>query len=273
MQVLDRLFGCSKPVIAMVHLPPLPGRPDYEAATGMSRILDAVGRDLEILQDSGVDAVLFCNEADLPYQLRVGPEVPAAMAHTIGRLRESIRVPFGVNVLWDPTATLAVAAATGATFVREVFTGVYESEMGLIEPRIGDLAAYRVAIGCKQVALFDNVSPEFASSIGHRGVADRARAAVYMGMEAVLISGAAAGVPLNMSDLRSAKEAVPNAPVLANTGVRIETVAEILEYADGVIVGTALKRDGHTWNEVDRDRSLHFMDRVRDTREKGSARG
>ena len=125
-----------------------------------------VGRDLETLQGAGVDGVLFCNENDIPYQLVVGPEIPAAMAAVIGELRASVRVPFGVNILWDAKSTLAVARATGATFIREVLTGVFESDLGVIAPSIGDLAGYRTAIGADDVAFFDNISP---------GVQQRAR--------------------------------------------------------------------------------------------------
>jgi len=39
--------------------------------------------------------------------------------------------PFGVDYLWDAPAALAVAAASGASFIREVATGAYESDMGL----------------------------------------------------------------------------------------------------------------------------------------------
>lgn len=78
-----------------------------------------------------MDAVMFCNEHGLPYSTSVGIEAAAAMAAILGRLRSSIRVPFGVNLLWDPRASLAVARATGAAFVREVFTGVFESDIHL----------------------------------------------------------------------------------------------------------------------------------------------
>ena len=127
-----------------------------------------MARDLDVLQEAGVDGVLFCNEKDYPYQLKVGAEIAAAMAATVGRLRERIRVPFGVNLLWDPMASLAVARATGASFIREVLTGVYESDLGIIAPHIGDIAGYRTAIGAADVALFDNISPEFSSPLGTR---------------------------------------------------------------------------------------------------------
>jgi membrane complex biogenesis BtpA family protein len=257
---LAEKFGTTKPVIAMVHFPGLPGRPRHDRAAGRAHLVDVVGRDLGVLQDAGVDGVLFCNEADLPYQLAVGPEIPAAMAAVIGELESSVRIPFGVNILWDARASLALARATGASFIREVLTGVYESDLGMISPAIGDLAAYRDAIGASDVALFDNISPEFSSAIGSRGIADRAKGAAFLGVDAILISGPAAGVPFAMSDLVAAKDAVPDTPVVANTGARAEALADIFAVADAVIVGTSLKVDGVTWNPVDPARAQRFMD-------------
>ncbi len=270
MDTLEGIFGTAKPVIAMLHFPGLPGRPLHDVAAGSGRLQDVVGRDLATLQDAGVDGVLFCNEADHPYQLKVGPEIPAAMAATIGALRADIRVPFGVNILWDAVASLALARATGARFIREVLTGVYESDLGMIEPQIGEIAGYRTMIGAADVAMFDNILPEFASAIGSRGVAERARGAAFLGMDAILISGPAAGVPFAMSDLRAAKNAVPDTPVIANTGVRADRVAEIFSVADGAIVGTSLKVDGVTWNVVDPDRARSLMDAVRTFRARPS---
>jgi len=259
---LEQRFGTAKPVIAMLHFPGLPGRPQHDREAGSRHLVDVVGRDLQVLQDAGVDAVLFCNEADIPYQLVVGPEIPAAMAAVIGELRSSIRVPFGVNILWDAKASLALARATGATFVREVFTGVYESDMGLIAPALGDLAAYRENIGAGNVAIFDNITPEFSSTIGTRSVAERAKSASFLGVDAILISGPEAGVPFAMSDLLAAKEAVPHTPVFANTGVQAERLDEILAVADGVIVGTSLKVGGITWNPVDPARARALVERA-----------
>jgi len=266
MDSLTRIFGISKPVIAMLHLPGLPGRPRHDRSAGTAAAVESVGRDLEALQAAGVDGVLFCNEADIPYQLTVGPEITAAMASVVGQLRAEVRVPFGVNLLWDPIASLAVARATGAQFIREVLTGVYESDLGMIEPRIGEITGYRSAIGGDDIALFDNIAPEFASAVGSRGVAERARGAAFLGMDAILISGPAAGVPFEMSDLRAAKEAAPDVAVVANTGVRAERLGEIFAVADGAIVGTSLKVDGHTWNPVDPDRAHRLMDAARGAR-------
>jgi hypothetical protein len=252
------LFGVDKPIVAMVHLAALPGRPGHAREAGMRPIVDAVARDVETLQAAGVDGLLFCNEADLPYQLRVGPEAAAATAAVIGEVRSAIRRPFGVDLVWDPIASLAVARATGACFVREVLVGVYESDLGVMRPDYGSIADYRTNIGAGSVALFSNITPEFARPLGHRTIPERARSAVYLGVDALLISGPLTGTATDIDQLRAAKAAVPQTPVLA--------------VADGAIVGTHLKRDGITWNPVDRARAIRFMEAVGSAREPAGVR-
>ena len=260
---LRDLFGVDKPIIAMLHLPGMPGRPRQDRAAGIDRLVDSVANDIAVLQATGIDGFLFCNEADLPYQLQVGLEVSASMAAVIGRVRPEIRRPFGVDLVWDPQASLAVARATGADFVREAITGVSESDLGLMQPDFGAIAGYRTAIGAGSVMLFGNITPEFGSSLGRRDIAARAMSAAFLGLDAVLISGQITGTPTDLDDLRAAKAAIPETPVLANTGVRAETVGEILSVADGALVGTSLKVGADTWNPVDPDRAARFMDAAR----------
>jgi uncharacterized protein len=249
--LLHNLFGTPKPVIAMLHARALPGRPRHDPAPGLKPILDALARDLDALQAAGVDGLLFCNEADLPYRLETGPETAAAMAALIGELNQEIHVPFGIDIVWDPVASLAVARATGACFVREVFTGVYESDLGLMKPAS--------EANQRDVAVFANITPEFASPLGHRTTAERARGAVFLGVDAILITGPITGLPTSLEELQTVKAAVPGTPVLASTGVTVGTIKRTLEAADGAIVGTHLKHDGVTWNPVDPVRAAAFM--------------
>jgi uncharacterized protein len=259
MQTLQELFQTDKPVIAMCHLAALPGRPRHDVAGGMGAVVEGLRRDVHALQDAGVDGLLFCNENDIPYQLQVGPEIPSAMAAVIAELKPELRLPFGVNILWDARASLALARAVHARFVREVFTGVFESDMGLFAPQYGELAAYRHAIGADDVAIFANITPEFSRSVSDRPVADRARGAAYMGVDALLISGVQAGVSAEFSDLEAARSAAGGVPVLANTGVNHDNVQAVLRVADGIIVGTSLKVDGSTWNPVDPERARRLV--------------
>jgi membrane complex biogenesis BtpA family protein len=189
------------------------------------------------------------------------------MASLIGVLKSEITVPFGVNVLWDPMATIALGVATGAGFVREIFTGTYASDMGPWTPDAGKAMRYRNRLGRPDMAMLYNVSAEFAHSLDQRPLADRARSAVFSSIpDAVLVSGQITGEAAALPDLEAVKAVLPDIAVMANTGVKHETVGDVLSIADGCIVGSSLKVDGDTWKPVDPDRARAFMDLARKAR-------
>lgn len=264
---LTKLFGTTKPVIAMVHCGALPGAALYNAEAGLDGLVAAARADLSALQDAGFDAVMFGNENDRPYEFSVDTASTATMAYIIGQLKAEITVPFGVNVLWDPMSTVALAAATGAQFCREIFTGTYASDMGPWTPDAGQAMRYRNRLGRPDLAMLFNVSAEFADSLDRRPLADRARSAVFSSVpDAVLVSGAITGEAARMEDLEAVKAVLPDTPVMANTGVKHATVADVLRVADGCIVGSALKIDGDTWNPVDPERARDFMAKAKAAR-------
>jgi uncharacterized protein len=263
---LKAVFAVDKPIVAMAHLPPLPGTPLYDDAGGPDAIVESVRRDVEILTRSGFDAVLFCNEGDRPYQLSASLEGVAMMARVVAEVAPP-DLPFGVDYLWDADAALSIAAVTGASFIREVATGVYESDMGLWAPDAGKLLRRRRQLYAQNVAVFMNITPEFASTLGTRDIATTARSVSVSSLaDAILVSGPMAGAEPSLEAVREAKRGSPDTPVFANTGVKSTNVAEFLAVADGVIVGSDLKVDGGTWNPVDPERADRFMAEVRRVR-------
>jgi membrane complex biogenesis BtpA family protein len=267
MSWLNELFGVKKPIIAMCHMPALPGDPGYDEAKGLDWVLECARRDLDALQEGGVDGLMFSNEASLPYLTKVEPVTYVTMARVIGELRREISVPYGVNVLWDPKASIDLAMATGALFVREIFTGLYASDFGMWNTNCGEVVRHQHAIHAEHIKLLFNIVPEAAVYLGYRDVAEIARSTVFNAKpDALCVSGLTAGVASSAETLRRVKDAVPQIPVLANTGVRPDNLREQLGIADGAITGTAFKRDGYIWNEVDTKRVREFMSVARTCR-------
>jgi membrane complex biogenesis BtpA family protein len=248
----------------MAHVPALPGTPRQRRGSSRAELVARVRADVEHLLAAGVDAVMFCNEDDRPYELHADLATVAAMASIVTEVAPSDR-PFGVDVLWDAHAAMALAKATGAAFMREVVTGVYESDMGLWAPDAAELMRYRSRIDAEDVLVLANVTPEFASPLGTRSVGQRAKSAVVSSLvDAILVSGPMAGAEPDISALAEARDAVGGAvPVLMNTGATAENIRRFLGVADGVIVGSSLKVDGQTWNPVEPGRVQRFMDQVR----------
>src|SRR3972149_5606248 len=98
-----QLFPHRKPIIAMAHVPPLPGTPLYDEQAGMKGIVASVKSDLEVLLDADFDAVMFCNEGDRPYTFRAGYDGVATMTRVVAELAPHNRL-FGVDFLWDADA-------------------------------------------------------------------------------------------------------------------------------------------------------------------------
>ena len=252
-----------KTVVAMVHVPALPGSPEYDSSTGMNKIIDSVVVDLEALQSGGVDAVMFGNEFDRPYVLKAPPEGLAALASVIGQVKSMIKIPFGVNYLWDPVATVALAVATDANFAREIFTGVYASDMGLWTPDCAGAARLRSSQGRSDLQMIFNINAEFATSLDTRPLAIKAKSAVFSSKaDVVCVSGPMTSMGVDQTELREAREALPETPLLANTGVNIDTVADIFSLTDGCVIGSHLKHNGDTWSAVDPERVMKFMEKV-----------
>ena len=261
--VFDFLGSKKKVVVAMAHIGALPGSPLYDSAGGLDRLIEGVIRDVGHLQAGGVDAILFGNENDRPYVFKAGPEGVAAMTAVVQAVKPFLSVPFGVNYLWDPIASVAIGAATGAKFVREIFTGVFASDMGLWQPDCAAASRLRHNLGRDDMKMLFNINAEFAHSLDARPNELRAKSAVFSSLaDAILVSGPITGEPVDRSELQKVCATVKNIPVFANTGVNIDNVREVLALASGVIIGTHFKIDGDTWNAVDGERVKRFMDVV-----------
>jgi membrane complex biogenesis BtpA family protein len=261
------VFRTNKPIIAMCHLLALPGDPGYDKSGGICEVIRAARKDLIALQEGGVDAIMFSNEFSLPYLTHVESITVAAMARVIAELLSDIQVPFGVNVLWDPCASLDLAVVVGAKFVREIFTGVYASDFGMWNTDAGNTIRHQHRIGGEDVKLLFNIVPESAVYLAERDIAMIAKSTVFNNRpDALCVSGLVAGVQTDTSLLKKVKEAVPDTVVFANTGVCLDNVDEELLIADGAVVGTTFKFDGRFENHVDQQRVKAFMNKIKDFR-------
>lgn len=264
---LTDVFKSPKPVIAMLHLSALPGDPGYDMTAGISAVVARAKRELDALQAGGVDGVMISNEFSLPYLTQTEPITAISMARVIAELLPDLSVPYGVNVLWDGRASIDLAVATGAQWVREIFTGVYASDFGLWNTNVGEVARHRQRIGAGQVKLLFNIVPESARYLGDRSLQSITQSTVFAtSPDGICVSGLTAGAPTDSQSLKIVKDAAGNVPVFVNTGVRDDNAAEQLAIADGAVVGTYFKEDGVFENRVSLPRVQKLMAAVRDFR-------
>lgn len=270
---IETMFQVKKPIIAMLHLDALPGDPRFRRGTRMDQIAAHARADLRALQDGGVDGVLFSNEFSLPYQRKMDMVTPAAMGYVIGALRDELRVPFGVDAISDGAATLELAAAVNADFVRGTFSGVYVGDGGFYSNDFSALLRRKAALGLDGLKMLYFINPESDRSMDSRPLADIAASTIFKAHpDGLCISANAAGQDVDEALIASVKERNPEVAVLCNTGCRPDTIARKLSVGDAAVVGTYFKENGRFENErgenvrVDEGRVKEFMEAVRAVR-------
>lgn len=273
-----RLFGRRGALIGMLHLRPLPGAPRYRSEDGMNAVLEQALSEARMLEDAGFDGVIIENGWDIPFVKpdQIGPETVAALTVITDRVNQAIDLPVGVNCLANAVeASIAVAAATGAAFVRaNQWVNAYVANEGFIEGRAGLVTRYRHAIRADQVTVWADVQVKLGSHAitADRSLAEQARDADWFDADALIVTGSRLADPPIAEDLRTVREA-SSLPVVAGSGVRPENLATILECADAVIVGSALK-DGDVWHGAMSKDAVLELARERDRfRDAGEARG
>src|SRR5512132_220426 len=246
----------SMRLIGMVHVPPLPGSPRW--AGSMERVSAAALADARALVNNGMDAVLVENWGDAPFTPgRVEPATVAAMSVVAGEVRKALpRTHLGVNVLKnDARAALAVAAAVGAEFIRvNVHAGAVLADQGIVQSDAYGTLRDRRLLGA-DVAIFADVGGKHAVPLGPVDIDQTARDLVHRGLaDALVVSGPATGQATPLSEVKRVRSAVGEVPLLIGSGVTAESAAELLSVADGLIVGTSVKRDGDVRLPVERAR-------------------
>lgn len=270
----ETIFHVKKPIIAMLHLDPLPGDPRWYCSNTMENVVQHALQDLKSLQNGGVDGILISNEFSLPYQRHMNFVTPAAMAYVVGRLREHIRVPFGVDCISDGEATIELAAAVGADFVRGTFCGVYVGDGGLYNNDFSALLRRKAALHLHNLKMLYFINPESDRNLDTRPLADIAKSTIFKAHpDGLCISANAAGQDVDDDLIHSVKESNPEVVVLCNTGCRPDTIARKLRFADAAVVGTYFKEGGKLENaclenlRVDENRVKKFMTEVRSFRQ------
>lgn len=259
----------ATPVIGVLHVPALPGAPANTLS--FREIREFVARDAEAYASGGIDALILENFGDVPfYPTRVPPETVAFLTALACETRARSPQPLGINVLRnDGESALAVAAASGAAFIRvNVYTGARVADQGILQSRAHAIQRLKRTLA-SEVLVFADVAVKHSAPLGERALEDEVEDAIQRALaDAVIVTGEATGKPASLDAIRTARVAAHETPVFVGSGAREETIAEILTAADGVIVGTSLKRDGHIASPVDAERVRRFMDAVRALRER-----
>ncbi len=270
---LDQLFSVAKPVIATLHLMPLPGAPFYHGQ-GMAELLQHTMDETRDLIDAGVDGLIVENHGDIPFVKpdKFGYETVAAMTYIGAQVQEyaaSYGRPVGVNCLANAAIpALAIAKAIGASFVRvNQFVNAYVANEGFVEGLAGEILRYRASIKAEDIGVFTDVHVKHGSHsiVADRSVTEQAKDALFFCSDVLICTGNRTGDAPDEAEIKSIKT-TPNTPVLIGSGLDCANVSRLLSIADGAIVASYFKADGVWYHKVAKERVLQFMEQVHHVR-------
>ncbi|MEZ4985039.1 MAG: BtpA/SgcQ family protein [Saprospiraceae bacterium] len=242
----------------MLHVPALPGTPAAQGA--VQEIIDKVSEEASLLKEAGVDALMLENMHDTPYLARqVGPEIVAVMtAAALAVKRIAGALPCGIQILAGANKeALAVALAADLQFIRaEGFVFGHVADEGWINSDAGELLRYRRMIDAAHIGIFTDIKKKHSahSVTADVDLAETAHAAQFFRADGVIVTGTATGQPAKKDDLYTVKQACPSLPLLVGSGITPDNLHLYKSVADGFIVGSSLKKEGHWANPLDPSR-------------------
>ena len=252
------------PVVAMIHLPPLPGAGNYDGAP-VDDIATRALAEAELLRDAGFSWLLLQNTHDAPTRARVPAATLTAMSAIGAGVREVFGGSIGVNVHKnDGAGALAVAHAIGATFVRvKVLVGAWVGPEGLLTGNAQEVADLRRALG-SDIEVWSDLGELTSVPLGEVG---RDVLADWAGR-----FGAAHRLIVTEDDVDASAAAVAEArrgsglPILIGGRTFPDTVGQALRASDGIIVGSCLREGNRTTGDLSKDRAEAYMGAVTDAR-------
>lgn len=264
-------FGVSRALIGVVHLQALPGTPGSKL--DIAAITSIAVAEARAYEEAGFHGVMIENTHDRPYlKTAVGPEITAAMAVIGAEIRKAIALPLGVQVLAGAnTCALAVALASGATFVRvEGFVFAHVADEGLIEACAGALLRYRRAIGAEHIQVFADIKKKHSAHALTTDVdiVETAKAAEFFAVDGVIVTGVATGEPADPNEVNTVGRAV-SVPTLVGSGITVENINDY-KNADAFIIGSSIKQNGLWSNPIDAQRARALV-RAFETEMRGAA--
>lgn len=270
---LKEIFSIPKPIIATLHLLPLPGAPYYQGQS-IDEILQYTLDEVEDLIDAGIDGLIIENHGDIPFVKpdRIGYETVAAMTYigsAVQKIADAHKVPMGVNCLANAAIpALAIAKAIKARFVRiNQFVNAYVANEGFIEGMAGEILRYRSHIKGDDIAIFTDVHVKHGSHsiVADRSVSEQAKDALFFCSDVLICTGSRTGNAPDKDEIANIR-VTPDIPVILGSGVTCENVNELLMITDGAIVASYFKRDGVWYHKVEKERVMRFMEKVREIR-------
>lgn len=255
----------TKPIFAMAQPAALPGSCRW-TGEDIRQISDRLLEEVRLLLDGGIDGVILQNFHDGPVKSTAAPEAIGYLSRLACDIKRAYpHAPLGILVCWDGPASVIVADAAQADFVRveHVYCGAELTAAGIIEGQCVEVQQIKRKLRSPIPVLADVYEPH-SMPLLPQPIESAALDCVYGGhADGLFLCGKTPAESIEYAS--RIHRVLPDVPVLCGGGSTADNVGSLLEVFDGICVGAWIKK-GSLSNPVDPERLRQYMDAVYEAR-------
>lgn len=249
-------------ILAMLQPPPLPGTYLHNGESFES-ICKKVLDEAELIFSLDYDGVILQNMHDGPIKQQSDISTIAFMS-TIATLVKQ-KYPnkiLGILVNWDGVASLAVAMASNADFVRVeyLYTGVSVGMNGFVEGQCGEILAFkkRLMTNIPVYADIQEANGNFLAPISKER--DAVRTVKRAFADGIFVSSPTVEESIDL--YHKIRESLPDTKIFIGGRATGDNIESLMKYYDGVSVSTWIK-DGDMRNPINVEKAKLFVKNAR----------
>ncbi len=242
-------FKHPKPILAMIHL----------KGESKSEKLDLAKREIDILMDNGMDAVIVENYFGTPDDMEMVLEYI---------VDQRSHICYGINVLDDDPRAFEMARRYNAHFLQ------LDSVAGHLTP--SDDSTFDSFIRAERDRtssyVLGGVRFKYQPYLSGRTLSEDLTIGSAR-CDAIVVTGDATGAETDLDKIRQFRKIIgPDFPLIVGAGLTAENCREKLMIADGGIIGSYLKDNHKDHGIVFADHVISFMKEVKRIREYAESR-
>lgn len=235
----QNLWNNTKPLIGMIHLPPLPGYPNHP---GMDMVIQKALTDLKTLEDAGYSGALVENDNDQPHFIGVPEYIAESFAIVMHKILAISSIPVGMEIIYDMKKTIMIASEVGAPFVRlDVYVDTVKTKYGIVQKCADEIQQLLHDLDNNKLQLITDIQVKHAEMVEKKSLTKSATEAIYYKSDGLIVTGSWTGIAPNKQDLIQVKKIAANSPVFIGSGFTPENAHILWSLIDGAIVGTSIK--------------------------------
>ena len=252
----------NKNIIGMIHLKALPGSPANELTN--DEIFNFALLDLKALEKGGIKEAIVENMFDSPLSTVIIMEQIISFVYIFSRLKEYANISLGVNIQYaDDDLEMKVATLCGADFIRvEAFIEDRVGSFGRLHPSANIIMKAKKELK-SNVIIYTDINVKHTIGIVDYDIRECIHEAIRFGSNGIILTGIGTGKAPTVEDAAEWEKYCNNTKLFIGSGIEKGNIKDFLQFADGVIVGSSIKKEGNIENPIDYSRVKELIDEVK----------